>query len=91
MEQNNIDQFKNIFNTSFDDIIDILDLGVDTDDDGIYHYIHKNLNNVYSFDSEMGKWLDKNKYKNDILQRINVLNNPVKYNINNTNTLKVMK
>jgi hypothetical protein len=67
-----INQFEEKFNISFDSVIHIEDLGVDTDDDGIYHYIHFSSKDVYSFNGEDEVWLEKNLHKEDILQRLNI-------------------
>ncbi len=72
METIFIEQFEEIFKLSFNDVVNIEDMGADTDDDGIYHYIHIVFKDVYSFDTNNDVWLEKNLYKNDILQRLNI-------------------
>ena len=67
-----IKQFEEIFKLQFNDVVNIEDMGADTDDDGIYHYVHIALKDVYSFDTDENVWLEKNLYKNDILQRLNI-------------------
>jgi len=71
METVFIQQFEALFGILFSDVVCIEDMGADTDDDGIYHYIHMS-NDVYSFDTNEEIWLEKNAYKNDVLQRVNV-------------------
>ena len=72
MEPIFIKQFEETFKLPFNDVVNIEDIGADTDDDGICHYIHIALKNVYSFDTNDNVWLEKNLYKNDILQRLNI-------------------
>lgn len=67
-----IKQFEEIFKLPFNDVVNIQEMGVDTDDDGIYHYIYIDVKEVYSFDTDNNVWLEKNLYKNDILQRLNI-------------------
>ena len=73
METSFIKQFEEIFNQPFNSVVNIEDMNADTDDDGIYHYVNILLKDVYSFDSNDNVWLEKNLYKNDILQRLNIL------------------
>ena len=56
--------FEELFALPFNAVINIQN----TDDDGIYHYIHIDTKDVYSFDTEDNVWL----FKNDILQRLNI-------------------
>lgn len=72
METNLITQFEEIFKLPFNDVVNIQDIGADTNDDGIYHYVHIALKDVYSLDTFDDLWLEKNLYKNDILQRLNI-------------------
>ena len=72
METIFIKQFEEIFKLPFNYVVNIEDMSADTDDDGIYHYIHIALKEVYSFDTDENVWLEKNLYKNDILQRLNI-------------------
>ena len=72
MESIFIEKFEELFNVSFNNIVNIEDMGADSDDDGIYHYIDIALKNVYSFDTNEDMWLEKNLYQNDILQRLNI-------------------
>ena len=72
METIFIKQFEEIFKLPFNVVVNIKNMGADTDDDGIYHYIHIALKEVYSFDTDENVWLEKNLYKNDILQRLNI-------------------
>ncbi len=72
MEKTYIIQFENIFGLSFNDVTNIEDIGADTDDDGIYHYINLFNKDTYSFDTEDNIWLEKNLYKFDILKRLNI-------------------
>ena len=65
-----IKKFEELFGISFNDIINIEDIGADIDDDGIYHYIHVASKTVYSFDTDEEIWLEKNINKNEILQRL---------------------
>lgn len=65
-------QFEEIFKQPFDSVVYIQDIGAETDDDGIYHYVNILLKEVYSFDTYDEVWLEKNLYKNDILQRLNI-------------------
>jgi hypothetical protein len=67
-----IKQFEEKFQLSFNNVVNIEDIdgGVEINDDGIYHYIDISLSNVYSFDIFDKVWLEKNYYKNDILQRL---------------------
>jgi len=62
--------FEEIFKLPFNNVVNIEDMGADTDDDGIYHYVHIALKDIYSFDTDANVWLEKNLYKNDILQRL---------------------
>lgn len=70
METIFIEQFEETFKLPFKDVVNIQDLGADTDDDGIDHFIHISSKNVYSFDTNDNVWLEKNLFKNDILQRL---------------------
>lgn len=63
-------QFEEIFKVPFNVVVNIEDMGADTDDDGIYHYIHIASKEVFSFDTNENVWLEKNLHKNDILQRL---------------------
>ena len=72
MEAIFITQFEEIFKQQFNSVVNIEDMGADTDDDGIYHYVNIVLKDVYSFDTNDNVWLEKNLYKNEILQRLNV-------------------
>lgn len=75
-----IEQFEKKFDISFTNIKNIEDLGVDTDDDGIYHFIYSRdcgpdisvdeVNTIYSFDTNENIWLEKNIHKNEIVQRV---------------------
>ena len=67
-----ITQFKNTFGLSLNDVINIEDLGAETNDDGIYHYINLINNDVYSLDTDDDIWLPKNLYKEDIVKRLNI-------------------
>jgi len=72
MEEYYITQFKNLFGLSFNDVLNIEYMGIDTDDDGIYHYINVIKKDVYSFDTFDNIWLNKNSYKYDILNRLKI-------------------
>jgi hypothetical protein len=72
MEPIFIKHFEEIFKLSFNDVVNIQDMDIDTDDDGIYHYVDIALKNVYSFYTDDDVWLEKNLYKNDILKRLNI-------------------
>ena len=65
-------QFEEIFKLPFNSVINIEDMSVYTNDDGIYHYVNIVLKNVYSFDTFDNMWLEKNLYKNEILERLNI-------------------
>jgi hypothetical protein len=71
MEAIFITQFEEIFKLQFKSVVNIEDMGVDTDDDGIYHYVDMLLKDVYSFDTNDDVWLEKNLYKDEILLRLN--------------------
>ena len=72
METIFIKQFEELFKLPFNNVVNIEDVGADTDDDGIYHFIDIALKNVYSFNTDDNVWLEINMYKNDILQRLNI-------------------
>ena len=72
METIFITQFEEIFKLPFNSVINIEDMTY-TNDDGIYHYVNIVLKNVYSFDTFDNMWLEKNLYKNEILERLNIL------------------
>ena len=72
MEEKNTILFQNIFGLSFNNVINIEDMGGDTGDDGIYHYINIITKDVYSFDTDDEIWLEKNLYRSDILNRLNI-------------------
>jgi hypothetical protein len=72
METIFIAQFEEIFKLQFKSIVNIEDMGADTDDNGIYHYVDMLLKDVYSFDTNDDVWLEKNLYKNEILLRLNI-------------------
>lgn len=63
-------QFEYMFKVSFNSVTYIQDMGVETADDGIYHYVDIALQDVYSFDTFDNVWLDKNMYQMEILHRI---------------------
>ena len=69
METIFITQFEEIFKLPFNSVINIEDMTY-TNDDGIYHYVNIVLKNVYSFDTFDNMWLEKNLYKNEILERL---------------------
>ena len=71
METIFITQFEEIFKLPFNSVINIEDMTY-TNDDGIYHYVNNVLKNVYSFDTFDNMWLEKNLYKNEILERLNI-------------------
>ena len=71
METIFITQFEEIFKLPFNSVINIEDMTY-TNDDGIYHYVNIGLKNVYSFDTFDNVWLEKNLYKNEILERLNI-------------------
>ena len=71
METIFITQFEEIFKLPFNNVINIEDMTY-TNDDGIYHYVNIVLKNVYSFDTFDNMWLEKNLYKNEILERLNI-------------------
>ena len=71
METIFITQFEEIFKLPFNSVINIEDMTY-TNDDGIYHYVNIVLKNVYSFDTFDNMWLEKNLYKNEILERLNI-------------------
>ena len=62
-------QFEEIFKLPFNNVINIEDMTY-TNDDGIYHYVNIVLTDVYSFDTFDNVWLEKNFYKNEILERL---------------------
>lgn len=62
--------FEELFKLPFHKVVNIEDMNVDIDDDGILHYIHIDSMDVYSFDMNDDVWLEKNVYKTDILQRL---------------------
>lgn len=66
-------QFEEIFKLQFNNVINIEDMSAYTNDDGIYHYVNIGLKDVYSFDTFDNIWLEKNLYKNEILERLNIL------------------
>ena len=66
-------QFKNKFGLPFNNVINIESMGADTYDDGIYHFIDIVKKDVYSFDTFDEIWLEKNLYKLDVLNRLNIL------------------
>ena len=72
METIFITQFEEIFKLPFNIVINIEDMSAYTNDDGIYHYVNIVLKNVYSFDTFDNMWLEKNLYKNEILERLNI-------------------
>ncbi len=72
MEKIWITQFQNMFGLSFNDVKYIQDMGVETYDDGIYHYINLSNKDVYSFDTDEEVWLEKNVYQTDVLQQLNL-------------------
>jgi hypothetical protein len=67
METVYILQFQLLFQISFNDVVNIEQLGADSNDDGIYHFISRD---VYSFDTFDNIWVQKNEYQTDVLQRI---------------------
>lgn len=67
-----IQQFEKIFGLSFSSVINIENLGTDTNDDGISHYVDIVNKDVYSFDVDEEIWLEKNLYKCDILARLKI-------------------
>ena len=69
METIFITQFAEIFNLPFNSVINIEDMTY-TNDDGIYHYVNIGLKDIYSFDTFDNVWLEKNLYKNEILERL---------------------
>ncbi len=70
MEEIYITQFQNKFGLSFNDVVNILDIGADTYDDGIYHYINLTNKDVYSFDTDDNIWLEKNLHKLEVLEQL---------------------
>ena len=70
METIFITQFEEIFKLPFNSVINIEDMSVYTNDDGIYHYVNIIVKDVYSFDTFDNVWLEKNLYKNEILERL---------------------
>ena len=64
-----ITQFEEIFKLPFNSVINIEDMTY-TNDDGIYHYVNIGLKDIYSFDTFDNVWLEKNLYKNEILERL---------------------
>ena len=60
METIFIKQFEEIFKLPFNKVVNIEDIGADTDDDGIYHFIDSTLKNIYSFNTDNTVWLEKN-------------------------------
>ena len=71
METIFITQFEEIFKLPFNSVINIEDMTY-TNDDGIYHYVNIGLKDIYSFDTFDNVWLEKNLYKNEILERLNI-------------------
>ena len=69
METIFITQFEEIFKLPFNSVINIEDMTY-TNDDGIYHYVNIGLKDIYSFDTFDNVWLEKNLYKNEILERL---------------------
>ena len=67
METIFITQFEEIFKLPFNSVINIEDMTY-TNDDGIYHYVNIGLKDIYSFDTFDNVWLEKNLYKNEILE-----------------------
>ena len=67
-----ITQFEELFKLKFKSVVNIEDMGADTDDDGIYHYVDMSLKDVYSFDSNDDVWLEKNLYKDEIFLRLHI-------------------
>lgn len=72
METIFITQFEEIFKLQFKSVVNVEDMGADTDDNGIYHYIDMLSKDVYSFDTNDDVWLEKKFYKNEILLRLNI-------------------
>ena len=71
METIFITQFEEIFKLPFNSVINIEDMTY-TNDDGIYHYVNIGLKDIYSFDTFDNVWLEKNLYKNEILERLKI-------------------
>ncbi len=72
METIFVKQFEEKFKLPFNNVVNIEDIGADTNDNGIYYYIHIAVKCVYSFYTDGNVWLEKNLYKNDILQRLDI-------------------
>lgn len=72
METVYILQFEQQFQLYYHDLINIEDLGADSYDDGIYHFIHLLSQDVYSFDTFDNIWLEKNEHQTEIRKRLSL-------------------
>jgi len=71
MEDTNfIARFEELFGLPFISVVNYENLCEELDDDGIYHYVDLLSKDVYSYDTLEDVWLEKNVYRDDILQRI---------------------
>ena len=69
LEKVHIKQFEAIFNLPFTSVTDITYLEYECYDDGIYHFINQETNDVYSFDTDENEWLEMNTHKDEVLNR----------------------
>lgn len=75
MEERFIHDFSDKFGISFGSVKNIEDMGADTYDDGIYHYVDLTTKDVYSFDTNDDFWLEKNEHQSDVLGRLKFIIN----------------
>lgn len=59
-------KFELKFEFSFSSVKNIMDLGVDTDDGCLVHFIDNDTKNIYTFDIYNEYWLEENEMKDEV-------------------------
>ena len=64
-----IKDFEDKFGLPFSSVKNIMDIGADTNDDGLYHFIDIVTKDIYTFDTNEDEeyWYTKNEMKEEIL------------------------
>lgn len=63
-------EFPKAFGVPFDSVTSVVELTSALHDDGMSHYINTKTKDVYSHDMFKNKWLEKNKKKDEVLERL---------------------
>ena len=62
--------FEQMFKIPYSSLINTLYMEGNSYDDGLHHFIHPNTLDVYSYDDDSERWVEKNTYQQQVLKNV---------------------